>query len=197
MKVEIVTTGSELLLGEIVNTNAAYMAQELNKLGFDTVYQTTIGDNRERIPGVCIRTTFIVGFPGETDEQFQELYAFAEQQHFDKIGVFTYSQEEGTPAADMPGQISEDVMQERYHRLMSLAAQISEEANQKMEGKEIEVLIEGKEDNRMLYGRSYREAPDVDGVVSLGNDGDIDVGTFVKARITQGVAYDVLGERME
>lgn len=153
---------------------------------------------RERIPNVTIRSTFIVGFPGETDAQYQTLRNFVEQQHFDKVGVFTYSREEDTPAYDMPNQISEDIMQERYHDLMSLQCKISEETNQALEGQLIDVLIEGRDEEQksVAYGRSYREAPEVDGQVYVECDTDSKPGDMIKVRIVQGFTYDVVGEKI-
>ena len=151
---------------------------------------------RDRIPGVAIRSTFIVGFPGETDEQFSSLYSFLEEQRFDKTGVFTYSAEDGTEAATLPGQISEDVMQERYHELMSLQCKISEEINQSLEGKELDVLIEGsdEEQENVAYGRSYREAPEVDGQVFVEGLEKAQPGEIVRARVAQGFTYDIVCE---
>ena len=151
---------------------------------------------RDRIPGVAVRSTFIVGFPGETDEQFSSLYSFLEEQRFDKAGVFTYSAEDGTEAATLPGQISEDVMQERYHELMSLQCKISEEINQSLEGKELDVLIEGsdEEQENVAYGRSYREAPEVDGQVFVEGLADAQPGEIVRAHVSQGFTYDVVCE---
>lgn len=151
---------------------------------------------RDRIPGVAIRSTFIVGFPGETDAQFSSLYSFLEEQRFDKAGVFTYSAEDGTEAATLPRQISEDVMQERYHELMSLQCKISEEINQSLEGKELDVLIEGsdEEQENVSYGRSYREAPEVDGQVFVEGMADAHPGEIVRARVSQGFTYDVVCE---
>lgn len=153
---------------------------------------------RERIPNVTIRSTFIVGFPGETDSQYQTLRNFVEQQHFDKVGVFTYSREEDTPAYDMPNQISEDIMQERYHDLMSLQCKISEETNQALEGQIIDVLIEGRDEEQesVAYGRSYREAPEVDGQIYVECDTDSKPGDMIKVRIVQGFTYDVVGEKI-
>ena len=151
---------------------------------------------RDRIPGVVIRSTFIVGFPGETDKQFAALYSFLEEQRFDKAGVFTYSAEEGTEAATLPNQISEDVMQQRYHELMSLQCKISEEINQSLEGKELDVLIEGsdEEQENVAYGRSYREAPEVDGQVFVEGLKDAKPGEIVRVRVAQGFTYDVVCE---
>ena len=154
---------------------------------------------RTRIPGVTIRSTFIVGFPGETDAQYQTLRNFLEEMRLDKVGVFTYSREEGTPAYDMPNQVPEDVMQERYHDLMSLQCKISEELNHELEGKELEVLVEGRDEEQanIAVGRSYREAPDVDGQVYIEGDTDSQIGNLVRVRVLQGFTYDVVGERVE
>lgn len=154
---------------------------------------------RTRIPGVTIRSTFIVGFPGETDAQYQTLRNFLEEMRLDKVGVFTYSREEGTPAYDMPNQVPEDVMQERYHDLMSLQCKISEELNHELEGKELEVLVEGRDEEQanIAVGRSYREAPDVDGQVYIEGDTDSQIGDLVRVRVLQGFTYDVVGERVE
>ena len=151
---------------------------------------------RERIPGVTIRSTFIVGFPGETDAQYQTLRNFLEEQRFDKVGVFTYSREEDTAAYDMPDQVSEEIMQERYHDLMSLQSKISEEINQSLEGTELDVLVEGRDEEipNIACGRSYREAPEVDGQVYIEGDTDSKVGDIVRVKIMQGFTYDVVGE---
>ena len=154
---------------------------------------------RTRIPDVTIRSTFIVGFPGETDAQYQTLRNFLEGMRLNKVGVFTYSREEGTPAYDMPNQVPEDVMQERYHDLMSLQCKISEELNHELEGKELEVLVEGRDEEQanIAVGRSYREAPDVDGQVYIEGDTDSQIGDLVRVRVLQGFTYDVVGERVE
>lgn len=153
---------------------------------------------RKRIPGIVIRTTFIVGFPGETDADFEELKEFVEQQRFENAGVFAYSQEEGTVAGVMPNQIPDEIKQERYHELMALQAQISEEIHKDTEGQTLEVLVEGIEEDGsgLHYGRSYREAPDIDGLVFIENPGDIEPGCFVKVNILQGFTYESVGERI-
>jgi len=152
-----------------------------------------------RIPNVTVRSSFIVGFPGETQEQYQNLRDFVEAQRFDKVGVFTYSREEDTPAFAMENQVSEEVMQERYHDLMSLQCKISEEVNLQLEGSTFEVLIEGRdlEQKSVSYGRSYREAPEVDGQIYVENDLDSQPGDFIKVKIVQGFTYDVLGEKIQ
>lgn len=160
--------------------------------------ETLLAKLRKRIPGIVIRTTFIVGFPGETDADFEELKEFVEQQRFENAGVFAYSQEEGTVAGAMPNQISDEIKQERYHELMALQAQISEEIHKDTEGQTLEVLVEGIEEDGsgLHYGRSYREAPDIDGLVFIENPGDIKPGCFVKVNILQGFTYESVGERI-
>lgn len=161
--------------------------------------ETLLDKIRARIPEAVIRSTFIVGFPGETDAQYQTLRRFLEKQKFDQVGVFTYSKEEGTPAASMGGQVAEDVMQERYHDLMSLQSKISEETNRSLEGRVLEVLVEGRDEEQtnIAYGRSYREAPEVDGQIYIEGDTDSRRGDMVKVRILQGFAYDIVGERVD
>lgn len=160
--------------------------------------ETLLAKLRKRIPGIVIRTTFIVGFPGETDADFEELKEFVEQQRFENAGVFAYSQEEGTVAGAMPNQIPDEIKQERYHELMALQAQISEEIHKDTEGQTLEVLVEGIEEDGsgLHYGRSYREAPDIDGLIFIENPGDIKPGCFVKVNILQGFTYESVGERI-
>lgn len=160
--------------------------------------ETLLAKLRKRIPGIVIRTTFIVGFPGETDADFEKLKEFVEQQRFENAGVFAYSQEEGTVAGAMPNQIPDEIKHERYHELMALQAQISEEIHKDTEGQTLEVLVEGIEEDGsgLHYGRSYREAPDIDGLVFIENSGDIEPGCFVKVNILQGFTYESVGERI-
>ena len=160
--------------------------------------ETLIKKLRERIPGVGIRSTFIVGFPGETDTHYQTLRAFVEKQRFDKVGIFTYSEEEDTPAAKLPQKVPEDIMQERYHDLMSLQSKISEEINISLENQEADVLVEGRdaEEQGIAVGRSYREAPEVDGQVYIEGDMESRVGDIVRVRFLQGFTYDIVGERV-
>ena len=154
---------------------------------------------RERIPDVVIRSTFIVGFPGETDEDFLELKNFLQEQRLDKVGIFTYSQEENTAAYDFPDQILEDVMQERYHDLMSMQSLISQELNEELEGRELEVLIEGRDEevSQVVAGRSYRDAPEVDGLVYIENDGRSKEGDLVRVKVLAGFVYDIAAERID
>ena len=154
---------------------------------------------RERIPNVTIRSTFIVGFPGETDEDFAELKNFLQTQRLDKVGVFTYSREEDTPAYDLPDQIPEEIMQERYHDLMSMQSLISQELNEELEGCELEVLIENRDEEvpEVVAGRSYRDAPEVDGLVYIENDGRSKAGDLVRVKVLAGFVYDIAAERID
>ena len=154
---------------------------------------------RASIPGVVIRTTFIVGFPGETDAHFESLKQFMLEQKFDRVGIFTYSQEEDTPAGALEQQVPDNVKEERYHELMALQCKISEELNHKVEGKELKVLIEGynSEQPDVAFGRSYREAPDVDGRIFVENAGGAVPGDVVQVEVVQGFTYDLLAERKQ
>ncbi|MBP2652044.1 MAG: rimO [Firmicutes bacterium] len=152
---------------------------------------------RATIKNVAIRTSFIVGFPGETEEQFQALEEFVAKTKFDHVGVFTYSREEDTVAAKMPNQIAEDVKEDRYHRLMALQSAISEEINTALEGQAVGILVEGRrsDDNGVVvFGRAERQAPEIDGIVYLENAAAVKTGDFVKAKIVQGFTYDLLAE---
>lgn len=151
---------------------------------------------RASIPGVVIRTSFIVGFPGETDAHFETLKQFILSQKFERVGVFSYSQEEGTPAGALEQQVPDAVKEERYHELMALQCQISEELNRSMEGKELTILIEGhnSEQPDVAFGRSYREAPDVDGKIFVENAGGLNPGDVIQAEVVQGFTYDLLAE---
>lgn len=153
---------------------------------------------RAAIPNVAIRTTFIVGFPGETVEHFAALEKFVAEQKFDHVGVFTYSREDDTVAASMADQVPDDIKQERYHNLMAVQAKISEDRNISLEGITLEVLVEGLGENdqgELAIGRSYREAPDVDGRVYVENPVDVEPGDVITVRILQGFAYDLVAEK--
>lgn len=153
---------------------------------------------RTSIPGIVIRTTFIVGFPGETEADFEELKEFVVAQRFENAGVFKYSQEEGTVAGAMPNQIPEEVKENRYHELMALQAEISEELHQDLEGKELDVVIEGfdEENPSLAVARSYREAPDIDGSIFVENADNLHIGEFAKVRILQGFTYELVAEQV-
>ena len=147
---------------------------------------------RQRISGMIIRTTFIVGFPQETEEDFNEIKEFLQEYKLDKVGVFTYSQEENTPAAKMDGQIDEEVKKEREKALMLLQKNISEKINELKIGKIYDILVEGY-DGEDYRGRSYEMAPEIDAEVFFKCDDNLEIGTFVKVKITKSMDYDLLG----
>lgn len=153
---------------------------------------------RTSIPGIVIRTTFIVGFPGETEADFDELKKFVAAQRFENAGVFKYSQEEGTVAGAMINQIPEEIKENRYHELMALQAEISEELHQDLEGQELDVVIEGfdEENPSLAVARSYREAPDIDGSIFVENADNLYIGDFTKVRILQGFTYELVAEQV-
>ena len=154
-----------------------------------------IGKLRKEIPDICLRTTLITGFPGETQEQHEELMEFVDQMEFDRLGVFTYSPEEDTPAAVMPDQIDEEVKEDRQAELMELQQDIAFENAQDMVGREVLVMIEGKvADENAYVGRTYRDAPNVDGLIFINTDEELMSGDFAKVRVTGAVDYDLIGE---
>ena len=165
---------------------------------FDTREQveTLLNKLRTRIPGITIRTTFIVGFPGETDEDFAELLDFVEKQRFENAGVFQYSQEEGTVAGALENQIAPEIKENRYHELMALQAGISEEIHQEREEAELDVIVEGFDEDNLAFGRSAHEAPDIDGTIFIENAEGLAVGDMVRVRILQGFTYEMVGEKL-
>lgn len=153
---------------------------------------------RSRIPDLTLRTSFIVGFPGETEEQFAKLLAFVNEGHFERVGVFRYSREEGTAAAVLPGQIQERSKKSRLQKLMKAQSRVSFRKNRALIGNNEPVLVEGfsEETDLLLRGRSVRQAPDVDGLVYI-TAGQAQVGDIVELRITDSSEYDLIGEIVE
>lgn len=150
---------------------------------------------RREIPDITLRTTLITGFPGETEEQHEELMAFVNEMEFDRLGVFTYSPEEDTPAATMPDQIDESVKEDRRADLMELQQEIAFDLAENMVGKEVLVMIEGKvADENAYVGRTYKDAPNVDGLIFVESDELMMSGDFAKVRITGALDYDLIGE---
>ncbi|WP_321529721.1 30S ribosomal protein S12 methylthiotransferase RimO [uncultured Desulfuromonas sp.] len=150
---------------------------------------------RERIPGMTLRTSFIVGFPGETDAQYQQLLEFVEEGHFDRVGVFRYSREEGTAAAKLDQQVDETIKKRRLDKLMKAQSRVSFRKHRPLVGKVVPVLIEGysEETELLLQGRSPSQAPDIDGLVYV-TSGQADVGDIVDLKITDTTEYDLIGE---
>lgn len=152
---------------------------------------------REEIPDITLRTTLITGFPGETQEQHKELMDFVDEMEFDRLGVFTYSPEEGTPAASMPDQIEESIKEDRRAELMELQQEIAFEQAEDMVGKEVLVMIEGKvADENAYVGRTYKDAPNVDGLIFVNTDAELMSGDFAKVKVTGACEYDLIGELM-
>ena len=153
---------------------------------------------RTAIPEAVIRTQFIVGFPGETEEEFQELLSFVQEQEFDRVGCFTYSPQDGTPGGKMDDQIDEETKQARYHQLMSLQMDISRKKHQRFIGQTVQVIVDGEseETELLLQGRMSTQAPGIDGVVLI-NEGQADVGEMVNVEITESHDYDLIGRIVE
>jgi ribosomal protein S12 methylthiotransferase len=153
------------------------------------VYRT-LEKIRTRIPEIALRTTFIVGYPGETDEEFQTLLDFVDEIRFDRVGAFQFSFEPGTTSEPLGDPISAEVKQARWEQLMELQQAISLERNQTFVGQTLDVLIEGQGDGISL-GRSYRDAPEIDGLVII--EEDVPVGEMVPVKITGAMTYDLTG----
>ncbi|MCX4305993.1 MAG: 30S ribosomal protein S12 methylthiotransferase RimO [Acetatifactor sp.] len=154
-----------------------------------------IGRLRERIPDICLRTTLISGFPGESQEDFEELYRFVNEMEFDRLGVFPYSQEEDTAAAGMPDQVPEEIREARRDELMELQQAVAFDRAEEMTGRVLEVMVEGKAADEDVYvTRTYRDAPGVDGYLFLNTTASLMTGDFVKALVTGSNEYDLTGE---
>ena len=153
---------------------------------------------RSAIPDICLRTSLITGFPGETSIQHEELLSFVKDIKFDRLGVFTYSREENTPAATMSCQVSEEIKLERQAELMEMQQKIAFDASKEMVGREVTVMIEGKlADEDTYVGRTYKDAPNVDGLIFVDTIETYDTGDFVGVRVTEALEYDLIGEIVE
>ena len=152
---------------------------------------------REEIPDICLRTTLITGFPGETQEQHEEVMEFIDTLEFDRLGAFTYSPEEDTPAATFEDQIDEEVKEDRQADIMELQQEIAFDKAEDMIGREVLVMIEGKvADENAYVGRTYRDAPNVDGLIFINTDVELISGDFAKVKVTGALDYDLIGELM-
>ncbi|MBR4835857.1 MAG: 30S ribosomal protein S12 methylthiotransferase RimO [Clostridia bacterium] len=169
--------------------------KRMNRHGGKALILETIKRLRERVPDIVLRTTAMVGFPGETDEDFTELCEFVKETKFERFGAFTFSPEEGTAAAEMIDQIDEQVKQDRYDVLMQTQLTVSEEKNAEKIGKTFTVLCDGYDRiAEIYYGRSYADAPDVDGKVYFKSKNKVNPGEFVSVKVTEALDYDVIGE---
>ena len=157
--------------------------------------ENTVSKLRKEIPDIVLRTTLITGFPGETEEDFEQLKEFVEKMQFDRLGVFTYSREEDTPAAEMDEQIEEEIKASRRDEIMQIQQDIAFDKSNSRVGEIYEVMIEGKLPDEGVYiARTYMDAPDVDGYVFIQSDYNLDSGDFVKVEITRSDEYDLIGE---
>jgi len=157
-----------------------------------------VSELREKMPEISIRTTLIVGFPGETEEEFEDLKAFVQEMKFDRLGVFSYSQEEDTPAAKMPNQVEDELKDERRDQIMAVQMGVSEARMSSMIGSNLEVLIEeatqNSEEGFIYIGRSSYDAPEIDGVVYVHTKTELEIGSFVLVNINDALEYDLIGE---
>lgn len=156
--------------------------------------KSLINKLRKEIPEIVIRTTFIVGFPGETEDDFYELLDFISEVKFERLGVFTYSQEEDTPAYNLPDQVLEEIKEYRRDRVMEIQKDISEDIMMNKVEKTFDVLIEEFCDNNTYIGRTYMDSPEIDGVVYVNSLEELNLGSFVKVKITDYLEYDLIGE---
>lgn len=167
----------------------------MNRQGGKREYLDLFARIRERCPDAALRTTFIVGFPGETEEEFAELMEFVGEVRFDRMGAFAYSPEDGTPAAELPNRVDESLVSNRVERLMDLQQAISLEKNRELIGSRIEVLVEAVQ-GKQAVGRTYRDAPEIDGVLHVEDFGGAEPGDFIEVEVTGAREHDLLGRRM-
>lgn len=171
--------------------------KRMNRKSDGNSIRKTIAKIRKEIPDVVIRTTVMVGFPGETKEDFDELYNFIKEAKFDKLGAFSYSKEEGTPAARIKDQVHPMTKKSRYNKIMALQAEVSEENEKKYIGKELEVILEERSfDGKYYIARSYMDVPDIDGVIYVKCDDENLEGEFIKVRIIESNDYDLVAEKI-
>lgn len=168
----------------------------MNRRSTSSSIREKIGKLRKAMPDIHIRTTFITGFPGETEKDFEELMDFTEEIRFERLGVFAYSQEEGTPAAEMENQVEEDVKAERQDAIMRMQVEISLENNQKMIGKTVEVLVEEQDQEGAYIGRTQHDAPEIDNSVIFTSDKEHVPGDFVMVHIYDAFDYDLTGKEV-
>ena len=170
--------------------------KRMNRQSNGKTIRNLIQKLRKEIPDVVIRTTVMVGFPGETKEDFEELYDFLKEARFDKLGCFAYSKEDGTPAARIKEQIHPMTKKSRYNKIMSLQQEISKENLQKQIGRDVEILVEEKSfDGKTYVGRTYMDVPEIDGIVYLNTDKELQIGEFTTGKIIDVSNYDLICRR--
>ena len=169
--------------------------RRMNRHGGSELIKATVKKLRERVPGIVLRTTFMVGFPGETEEDFEELCEFVKEARFEHFGAFTYSAEEGTAAAELDGEVDEQTKQDRYDILMQTQLTVNEDIIEKRVGEVITVLCDGFDTIAdIYYGRTYADAPDVDGRVYFKSNKKVSSGDFVEVKVLEALDYDLVGE---
>lgn len=174
----------------------ATVLKNMNRVGDGNDYRVLLNKMREAIPGLALRTTFMVGFPGETDEQFENLCEFVKDMKFDKMGCFTFSPEEDTPAFDMKNQIDEDVKKRRQEVLMNVQFFITEASNKSRVGNAYKVIVDSFADGKYT-GRSYMDSPEIDSGIIFTSNKELNIGDFVDVKITDFDGYDLIGEHYE
>ena len=171
----------------------AEILKAMNRSGDYNSLKSLILKMKERIPDLSLRTTFMVGFPGETDAQFEELCRFVKEMKFDKMGCFAYSPEEDTPAVDFEGQVDDEIKKRRAEVLMDIQYTVTENANKARVGKTYKTVIDGFEDG-VYYGRCYLDSPEIDSSIIINSDKDLIIGAFTDVKITDYNGYDLIGE---
>lgn len=169
----------------------------LKKMGRNTTKEKIselINKIKTNIPEAVLRTSLIVGFPGETEEQFQELKEFVSNGYFDRLGVFEYSKEDGTSAAKLKGQIPQKTKKARRNKIMETQQKVSLENNKKIIGKQLEVLVEGKINEKTFFGRTCKDAPEIDGLTFIETDKELPLGNFITVKITEAKEYDLIAQ---
>lgn len=167
----------------------------MNRPGNEKSIKNKIAKIRSLVPDISLRTSLMVGFPGETRKDFQQLKNFVKDVKFDRLGVFTYSREEGTKAAEMPEQISEEIKRKRYNKLTEIQKNISLENNQKLIGKTLDIIVDEVESDKFI-GRSEYDAPDIDNIITgdLPENKDVKIGNLLKCQIKAAFEYELVGE---
>ena len=169
--------------------------KQMGRRGTISEIKQVLNKLREKVSGITIRTSLIVGFPGETEEDFEELIAFLKEFRLDRVGVFTYSKEDGTPAAKMKNQIPKHIKINRQKKILELQNSISREINQDRNGKVYKTIVDGiADDGIFYYGRTYAEAPEIDGVIYFTSPEELSIGSFTDVRILNSEDYDLIGE---
>ena len=169
--------------------------KQMGRRGTISDIKQVLNKLREKVSGITIRTSLIVGFPGETEEDFEELIAFLKEYRLDRVGVFTYSKEDGTAAAKLKGQIPKRIKLNRQKKILELQNTISREINQDRNGKVFKTIVDGiADDGIFYYGRTYAEAPEIDGVIYFTSAEELSIGSFTNVKILNSEDYDLIGE---